>query len=228
MDEYDMLDELKVSIPKFNLELDTANNILFKLVKTLNWLLHDDHISQFNYTKTLRCFAELVNTDSAFFYIYKHDKLQQIYIYHCEYFWSIKDINNSKLCDVNSNNLPILYDHVVSGKIFNMSIDSLSTVDQDIFNMFNIKSMLAIPISLMNCSNYGFVSFIDYTKYHTWSELEISALNAVASIIGTISYINEIKEHKERQLLNAIKDLKTIKADIDQTNKLIEAKRNIK
>ena len=79
--------------------------------------------------------------------------------------------------------IPRIANIVSSGKVFYATISELDKTEQRIFNKYNIKSVLTIPI--MNEGKFhGFIVYLDAFSERTWKDYQIKLLGLLANSVG--------------------------------------------
>jgi len=209
--------------PEFMLDLDRANNILFRLVKTLNWLLQQKDLSIVDYNKILYRFGELTKANRAYFF--KRVEKDGLIYYECENEWDKNECISLKQYFGNvifyEDNVPYIFDNIENCKCINSSIKDLPEIDRKILSKMDTKSILILPLICPNSMLLGFVGFDNCDEEREWGNTELNALKAVSIIIGTIYMLNEAQNKEKEYISKAIIELKSTREKIEKTNNSI-------
>ena len=192
-----------------NDRITLSNNVLFKLAKTVNWIMQND-CNDVSFQKIISTFGKLMEVDRA--YIFKKVETDNNCQYVLEYIWNDEDISsiqNSYDCDLYIINNYIEQMACIFGHIHEFDEETHAILKSN-----DIKSFVYLPIINMDQTVWGFIGFDVCKVERIWTYLEINTLSTIAAIIGTVLYRMGLKEQEEQMMTQQIQMLKNASESI--------------
>jgi len=199
---------------KAELAREKRDRYLHSLAEIQQQLITASQLTISVYQKIVNILGQTAEASRAYFFIAHGNEKQELLVSHRAE-WCAEgipaEIDNPELQNFPLNATPILFQAILSGKVYSNQVNDLPSPEQEILGSQGIQSILILPL-FVNNQLFGIIGFDQCDYERNWEAIEINLLSWARNAIA----IAQEKQQSQQALIESENKYRNIFENITQ------------